>query len=101
MNKMEGEKQWQISKHATATLPNKNKQNQVTLKKKERSMQKNDKTPTLTEKIIQRTKQNSLEVLCTMNQVNENINSGKYELKNEMIEQEGHRIKEVEDKNNL
>lgn len=48
-------------------------------------MRKNDKTPTLKENIIQKTKQNSSEVLCTMNQVNENMNSEKYELKDEMI----------------
>lgn len=59
------------------------------------------KTPTLKENIIQKTKQNSSEVLCTMNQVNENMNSGKYELKDEMIEQqEGFRIEEAENKNN-
>lgn len=100
MNKMGwGGGQWQISKYAKATLPNKNKQNQSTLKRKEHSMQKNDKTPTLKENITQRTKQNSSEVLCAMNQVNENMNSEKCELKDEMIEQqEGSRIKEVEDK---
>lgn len=65
-------------------------------------MPKNDKTPTLKENIIQKTKQNSSEVLCTMNQVNENMNSGKYELKDEMIEQqEGFRIEEAENKNNI
>lgn len=36
-----------------------------------------------------------------MNQVNENMNSEKYELKDEMIEQQGFRIKEVENKNNI
>lgn len=65
-------------------------------------MQKNDKTPTLRENIVQRTKQNSSEVLCIMNQVNENMNSEKCELKDKMIEQqEGYRIEDVEDKNNI
>lgn len=37
-----------------------------------------------------------------MNQVNENMNSEKYELKDEMIEQQkGYRIKEFEDKNSI
>lgn len=90
-----GTKQRQISKHAKATLPNKNKQNQPTLKRKEHGMQRNDKTLTLKENIIQSTKQNSSAALCTMNQVNENMHSEKYELNDEMREhQEGYRIKE-------
>lgn len=37
-----------------------------------------------------------------MNQINENMNSEKYELKDDMIEQqEDYRIKEIEDKNNI
>lgn len=37
-----------------------------------------------------------------MNQINENMNSEKYELKDGMIEQqEDYRIKEIEDKNNI
>lgn len=65
-------------------------------------MQKKDKTPTFKENIVQRTKQNSLEVLCTMNQVNENMNSEKQELKDELTEpQEGYRTKEAEYKNNI
>lgn len=36
-----------------------------------------------------------------MNQINENMLSEKYELKDETIEQEGYGIKEVEDKNNI
>lgn len=58
-------------------------------------MQRNDKTLTLKENIIQSTKQNSSAALCTMNQVNENMHSEKYELNDEMREhQEGYRIKE-------
>lgn len=72
-----GTKQRQISKHAKATLPNKNKQNQPTLKRKEHGTQRNDKTLTLKENIIQSTKQNSSAALCTMNQVNENMHSEK------------------------
>lgn len=65
-------------------------------------MQKNDKTPTLRENIVQRTKQNSSEVLCIVNQVNEHMNSEKCKCKDKMIEQqEGYRIKDVEDKNNI
>lgn len=41
-------------------------------------MPKDDTTPTPEENIMQ--KQNFSEVLCTMNQVNENMNSEKYEL---------------------
>lgn len=64
-------------------------------------MQKN-KTPTLKENIVQRAKQNSSEVLCIMNQVNENMNSEKCELKDKIIEQEeGYKIKEVEGKDNI
>lgn len=55
--------------------------------------------PPLLKKTVQRTKQNSSEVLCIMNQVNENMNSEKCELKDKMIEQqEGYRIKDIEDK---
>lgn len=64
-------------------------------------MQANDETPTLEENIIQSTRQNSSTVLGTMNQINENMLSEKYELKDETIEQEGYGIKEVEDKNNI
>lgn len=65
-------------------------------------MQRNDKTPTLKENIIQSTKQNSSEGLCAMNQVNENMHSEKYELKDGMIEQqESYRITKVEDKNSI
>lgn len=46
-------------------------------------MQKNDKTLTLNKNITQRTKQNSSEVLRAMNQDNENMNSEKYELKDD------------------
>lgn len=46
-------------------------------------MPKDDTTPTPEENIMQKTKQNSSEVLCTMNQVNENMKSEKYELKDD------------------
>lgn len=59
------------------------------------------KLSTFEENIIQRTKQNSSEVLCTMNQVNETINSEKHDLKKNMIELEGCRSKDVEDKNKV
>lgn len=54
------------------------------------------KLSTFKENIIQRTKQNSSEVLCTMNQVNETINSEKHDLKEESC-----RTKDVEDKNKI
>lgn len=57
--------------------------------------------PPLLEKTVQRTKQNSSEELCIMNQMNENMNSEICELKDKMTEQqEGYRIKDIEDKDN-
>lgn len=58
--------------------------------------------PPLLKSVIQSTNRNASEVLCTVNQVNENMHSEKYELKDELTEQqEGYRIKEVEEKNNI
>lgn len=76
-----GTKLQQTSRRAKAMLPNRNKQNWSTLKRKEPGVQRSDKTPALKENIIQSTKQNSSEGLCAMNQVNENMHSEKYELK--------------------